>query len=127
MQADLTYPQSDFLNAARKERKRVEVYLVNGIKLIGSIESFDQFVVMLNAPGGVQTIYKRAISTIQLATGARQPAPGVHRESRPIRDNESRLPNEPAVAPQPRMATEPRIPVVVKRKRRSIATDGGDE
>jgi host factor-I protein len=69
-----THPQSDFLNAMRKERKTVQVYLVNGIRLVGRIESFDQFVVMLQTPTGVQAIYKRAISTVQLDTGAR-PAP----------------------------------------------------
>jgi host factor-I protein len=68
------HPQSDFLNAMRKERKTVQVYLVNGIRLVGRIESFDQFVVMLQTPTGVQAIYKRAISTVQLDTGAR-PAP----------------------------------------------------
>jgi len=36
-----SHPQNDFMNAARKERKRVEIYLVNGIRLTGCIESFD--------------------------------------------------------------------------------------
>jgi len=41
----------------------VSIYLVNGIKLQGHIESFDQFVVLLkNAVS--QMIYKHAISTI---------------------------------------------------------------
>ena len=59
------------MNAARKERKRVEIYLVNGIRLTGCIESFDQYLVMLRTPVGLQGIYKRAISTIQLDTGTR--------------------------------------------------------
>jgi host factor-I protein len=65
-------PQNDFLNTARKERKPVEVYLVNGIRLVGSIVSFDSFVVVLSALGGTQAIYKSAISTIQLQGPVRQ-------------------------------------------------------
>jgi host factor-I protein len=66
-----SHPQNDFMNAARKERKRVEIYLVNGIRLTGCIESFDQYLVMLRTPVGLQGIYKRAISTIQIDTGTR--------------------------------------------------------
>lgn len=55
--------QEPFLNALRKERIPVSVYLVNGIKLQGQVESFDQFVVLLrNAVS--QMVYKHAISTI---------------------------------------------------------------
>lgn len=55
--------QDPFLNALRKERVPVSIYLVNGIKLQGHIESFDQFVVLLkNAVN--QMVYKHAISTI---------------------------------------------------------------
>lgn len=55
--------QEPFLNALRRERVPVAVFLVNGIKLQGQIESFDQFVVVLrNAVS--QMIYKHAISTI---------------------------------------------------------------
>lgn len=76
MQPKQAFPQNDFLNAARKERKRVEVYLVNGVRLIGTVESFDPFVVMLSSPGGdMQTIYKSAISTIQVQAGVRQSGP----------------------------------------------------
>ena len=39
--------QDPFLNALRKERVPVSIYLVNGIKLQGQIESFDQFVILL--------------------------------------------------------------------------------
>ncbi len=69
-----SHPQNDFINSARKERKRVEIYLVNGIRLTGCIESFDQYLVMLRTPVGLQGIYKRAISTIQLDTGGSRPA-----------------------------------------------------
>ncbi|WP_261523240.1 RNA chaperone Hfq [Burkholderia multivorans] len=71
-----SHPQNDFINSARKERKRVEIYLFNGIRLTGCIESFDQYLVMLRTPVGLQGIYKRAISTIQLDTGGSRPGGG---------------------------------------------------
>ncbi len=55
--------QDPFLNALRKERIPVSIFLVNGIKLQGQIESFDQYVVLLkNAVS--QMVYKHAISTV---------------------------------------------------------------
>ena len=55
--------QDPFLNALRKERVPVSIYLVNGIKLQGQVESFDQFVVLLKNSVS-QMIYKHAISTV---------------------------------------------------------------
>ena len=55
--------QDPFLNALRKERIPVSIYLVNGIKLQGEIDSFDAFVVLLRNSVS-QLIYKHAISTI---------------------------------------------------------------
>ncbi len=55
--------QELFLNALRRERVPVSIYLVNGIKLQGQVESFDQFVVMLKNSVS-QMIYKHAISTV---------------------------------------------------------------
>ncbi len=55
--------QDPFLNALRKERVPVSIFLVNGIKLQGQIESFDQFVVLLKNNVS-QMIYKHAISTV---------------------------------------------------------------
>ena len=55
--------QDPFLNALRKERIPVSIYLVNGIKLQGQVESFDQFVVLLKNSVS-QMVYKHAISTI---------------------------------------------------------------
>lgn len=55
--------QEPFLNALRKERVPVSIFLVNGIKLQGQIESFDQFVVLLKNNVN-QMVYKHAISTI---------------------------------------------------------------
>ncbi|WP_206998741.1 RNA chaperone Hfq [Trinickia mobilis] len=148
-----SHPQNDFMNAARKERKRVEIYLVNGIRLTGCIESFDQYLVMLRTPVGLQGIYKRAISTIQLDTGTR-PGPrgprtgGGHGERHTSRDGFGpREPREPresrdsrdmqgtppaaASAPAERAPDAPASgsgPVVVTRRRRPYgAAPGGNE
>ena len=59
--------QDPFLNALRRERVPVSIYLVNGIKLQGTIESFDQFVVLLRNTVS-QMVYKHAISTIMPST-----------------------------------------------------------
>lgn len=55
--------QDPFLNALRKEHVPVSIYLVNGIKLQGNIESFDQYIVLLHNTV-TQMVYKHAISTI---------------------------------------------------------------
>ena len=55
--------QDPFLNALRREHVPVSIYLVNGIKLQGQIESFDQFVVLLKNTVS-QMVYKHAISTV---------------------------------------------------------------
>lgn len=62
--------QDPFLNALRRERVPVAVYLVNGIKLQGTIESFDQFVVLLRNNVS-QMVYKHAISTVVPARDVR--------------------------------------------------------
>lgn len=55
--------QDPFLNALRKEKVPVSIYLVNGIKLQGQVDSFDQFVVLLRNSVS-QMVYKHAISTV---------------------------------------------------------------
>jgi host factor-I protein len=55
--------QDPYLNVLRKERVPVSIYLVNGIKLQGQIDSFDQFVILLKNTVS-QMVYKHAISTI---------------------------------------------------------------
>ena len=55
--------QDPFLNALRRERIPVSIYLVNGIKLQGQVESFDQFVILLKNTVS-QMVYKHAISTV---------------------------------------------------------------
>lgn len=72
--------QEPFLNALRRERIPVSIYLVNGIKLQGQVESFDQFVVLLRNSVS-QMIYKHAISTIVPARAVRVSTPeGGHEE-----------------------------------------------
>ncbi len=64
--------QDPFLNTLRKERIPVAIYLVNGIKLQGQVESFDPFVVLLRNSVS-QLIYKHAISTIVPSRAVRIP------------------------------------------------------
>ena len=64
--------QDPFLNALRKERIPVSIFLVNGIKLQGQIESFDQFVILLKNSVN-QLVYKHAVSTIVPARSVRLP------------------------------------------------------
>ncbi len=67
--------QDPFLNALRKERIPVSIFLVNGIKLQGQIESFDQYVVLLKNTVS-QMVYKHAISTVVPARNPRTTLPG---------------------------------------------------
>jgi len=79
--------QDPFLNALRKEKVPVSIFLVNGIKLQGQIESFDQFVVLLKNSVS-QMVYKHAISTVvpvrnirfqtESDSGVVSPEPGNH-------------------------------------------------
>ena len=55
--------QEPFLNALRKEKIQVSIFLVNGIKLQGQVDSFDQYVIILKNTVN-QMVYKHAISTI---------------------------------------------------------------
>lgn len=60
--------QDQFLNAVRKQKISVTVFLMNGIKLQGHVSSFDNFSMMLRRENHSQLIYKHAISTIMPAT-----------------------------------------------------------
>lgn len=64
--------QDPFLNSLRREKIPVSIYLVNGIKLQGVIESFDTFVVLLKNTVS-QMVYKHAISTIVPARNVSTP------------------------------------------------------
>lgn len=102
--------QSDVLNAARKERKRVAIFLVNGVRLVGHIESFDQYLVMLSSAAGIQAVYKHSISTIQEDTGKAFSAgpPRAAGASREGRDGDTKR------------------PVAISHKRRLPTNIGGD-
>ena len=65
--------QDPFLNPLRKEKVPVSIYLVNGIKLQGTVDSFDQFVVLLNNSVS-QMVYKHAISTVVPSRAVKVPA-----------------------------------------------------
>ncbi len=56
--------QDTFLNAARKDRLSVTIYLVSGVKLSGRIRSFDKYALILESGNQEQLIYKHAISTV---------------------------------------------------------------
>ncbi|MDG1293501.1 MAG: RNA chaperone Hfq [Pseudomonadales bacterium] len=64
--------QDPYLNLLRKERIPVSIYLVNGIKLQGQVESFDQFVILLKNTVS-QMVYKHAVSTVVPGRNVRLP------------------------------------------------------
>jgi host factor-I protein len=72
--------QEPYLNALRKEHVPVSIFLVNGIKLQGQIESFDQFVVLLKNNVS-QMVYKHAISTIVPARNVQVDHPHAEEEA----------------------------------------------
>ncbi|MFT5812435.1 MAG: host factor-I protein [Psychroserpens sp.] len=73
--------QDPFLNALRRDRIPVAIYLVNGIKLQGQVESFDQFVILLKNTVS-QMVYKHAISTVVPARAViTMPTPQVNQDS----------------------------------------------
>ena len=56
--------QEVFLNAIRKEKMAVTVFLINGVKLQGIVTWFDNFSLLLKREAHVQLVYKHAVSTI---------------------------------------------------------------
>ena len=56
--------QDAFLNYIRREKIPVTLFLMNGFQLRGVVRSFDSFVVLIDADGRQQMIYKHAISTV---------------------------------------------------------------
>lgn len=75
--------QDPFLNVLRREKIPVSIFLVNGIKLQGHIESFDQFVVLLKNNIS-QMVYKHAISTIVPSRIVKLPLANVGSGSEPF-------------------------------------------
>jgi host factor-I protein len=68
MDAETRNLQNDFLNAARKDKAVVTVFLGNGKKLTGRIKSFDKFTLLLENHHGEQIVFKHAISTVSAST-----------------------------------------------------------
>ncbi len=68
--------QDPFLNVLRKEKIPVSIFLVNGIKLQGHVESFDQFVILLKNSVS-QMVYKHAISTVVPSRAVKIPSPNL--------------------------------------------------
>ena len=81
--------QDTFLNAARKERSSITIYLMSGVKLTGRIRSFDKYSVVLETNNQEQLIFKHAISTVAMGRVAHG-----HGE-------------KPAMIPAPAPATDP--------------------
>ena len=67
--------QEPFLNTLRREQIPVSIFLVNGIKLQGTVDSFDQFVIVLKS-SVYQMVYKHAISTVVPARAITMPSAG---------------------------------------------------
>jgi host factor-I protein len=75
--------QNEFLNTLRKERVAVSVFLVNGIRLAGQIQSFDQYSIRLQG-ATPQLVLKRVVATVVPERGGRpRPPEGVERPRRP--------------------------------------------
>lgn len=85
--------QDPYLNALRKERVPVSVYLVNGIKLQGQIESFDAFVLLLRNNIS-QMVYKHAISTIVPARNVRLPMHDEDNKGNEAKDDDDHVGNQ---------------------------------
>lgn len=60
--------QTEMLSSVQSNGSQVAIFLVNGIRLLGKIEAFDRYVVVLRSSAGTQAIYKHAISTVQVDT-----------------------------------------------------------
>jgi host factor-I protein len=68
--------QTGFLRTLINERKVVWIFLVNGIKLTGQLASFDKYVIALESPTGMQTVFKSAVSTVGEAHAVERPQTG---------------------------------------------------
>ena len=113
------------LNKWRRERAMLEVYLVNGQRLVGRVRSFDRFSMLLEMPQGGCFVFHHTVSTLQpAAKGARRPAPartGAPRRDSPDRDAPAHDDSDSAPrSARPNSAPEVKI---VKRTRRTIQKD----
>ncbi len=85
--------QDTFLNAVRKSKSSVTIFLINGVKLQGNITWFDNFCVLLRRDGQAQLVYKHAISTVVMAK------PASHPEAKPVASSAPQPAGTPAAAP----------------------------
>ena len=95
--------QEAFLNAARKERIFLTIYLMSGVKLSGRIKSFDKYSVILESNNQEQLIFKHAISTVVVARPA-YGAPGMHHSATAAMGGGPAMPGGnvmPGPAPEP--------------------------
>jgi len=118
--------QFAMLNRLRKERMRVDVYLVTGTRLQGRVQSFDGRTMLLQTDAGELLLYHHAVSSVQQSeargkgrapsrAGPPRQAPERARTAMrhpPLHDDDM-----PADEPAPRPATPPPAPVVVTRRR----------
>ena len=56
--------QDVFLNQCRKDKVMVTIYLTNGFQFKGLIKGFDNYIVILDAEGKQQLVFKHPISTV---------------------------------------------------------------
>jgi host factor-I protein len=62
--AETTDVQTQFLDSLVEQQTPVWVFLINGIKLIGIVTSFDRYVLTVKSPSGSQMVLKSAVSTV---------------------------------------------------------------
>jgi host factor-I protein len=79
--------QESFLNAARKERTNITIYLLSGVKLTGRIRSFDKYSVILETNNQEQLIFKHAISTVAMGKSLHAQSEKVSSISTPVADS----------------------------------------
>ncbi|HET7158440.1 MAG TPA: RNA chaperone Hfq [Burkholderiales bacterium] len=86
--------QNEFLNNLRKGRVPVSIFLVNGIRLAGQIQSFDQYSIRLHGTPP-QLVLKRVIATVLPDTRGPRPPPSEQEGERTVRATRPRRPAAP--------------------------------
>lgn len=105
--------QDKFLDALRDDQTLVTVSLNNGIRLLGRIESYDQYVVTVTDEVP-QMVFKHAIAFIRSQQSAARPRPQRGAERQVERSGRHDTP----AAPSPAVAKEP--VVIVRKKLRTL-------
>lgn len=120
-----------FLNGLRRERKRVQVYLLGGVRLTGRIVSFDQHAILLETPEGQVFVNHDAVSTVGPSAGrpgrGERPGDRPERSDRPARGARSFDDADEDVRPRlPPRDQPPKPPTVVVVRKRSRERPPGD-